>query len=583
MTVSSEDNLTEYQGDGALVAFTYAYLVFADEDVVVYLNSVKQSTGYSIVRNVDDLGGVVTFDLAPADGDLVTIRRIVPFTQEIDYVPYDAFPAETHERGLDRLTMETQQLSTAVRQAISIPESEDPSSVNVIVPPKATRAEKFIYFDVDGNVTALAAEIDVPAVYRVDVQDGSGGHDSRKLLQVEAISGGASYPKIGFTNVNQAGGPVQLNSQGHVPDELLTFSSLQLLGPYRGDDLCDKPNDLPGWCNAPDYRNPSERFQSWSGDFHNGDAFLITMAPGELTGHIHLFAAVGDSAPSEVLVAQNDGLMFLEEVSSGGDVLVHEGWYFLPDMVSATDATLTAYNDGGNSYAIGTNVQEALDAVDIGLTARDAWFSTERTPLREALVGTDANLLVAGGQYQLAAGTHNLPTTDAYFVTQLTEDADNLSQVAVNRATGEMFTRARAGGTWTGWMSPGIPSGVVMLFYQADAPAGWTKLLTLDDVMVRVVSGDGGGTGGSDSPILNNKVPLHTHTGSTGHEPAHAHSVSIQNLNVMSVSGAGTIIAGGNTNTGAAGAHSHSITLNDNAGGADWTPKYLDCILCSKD
>jgi len=120
MTVSSEDNLTEYQGDGALVAFTYAYLVFADEDVVVYLNSVKQSTGYSIVR------------------DLVTIRRIVPFTQEIDYVPYDAFPAETHERGLDRLTMETQQLSTAVRQAISIPESEDPSSVNVIVPPKAT-------------------------------------------------------------------------------------------------------------------------------------------------------------------------------------------------------------------------------------------------------------------------------------------------------------------------------------------------------------------------------------------------------------------------------------------------------------
>ena len=49
------------------------------------------------------------------------------------------------------------------------------------------------------------------------------------------------------------------------------------------------------------------------------------------------------------------------------------------------------------------------------------------------------------------------------------------------------------------WKPPSasIPSGSVILFYQANAPTGWTKVTTQDNKALRVVSGTGGGTGGS--------------------------------------------------------------------------------------
>jgi hypothetical protein len=44
-----------------------------------------------------------------------------------------------------------------------------------------------------------------------------------------------------------------------------------------------------------------------------------------------------------------------------------------------------------------------------------------------------------------------------------------------------------------------FPSGTVMLFYQAAAPTGWTKLTTQNDKALRVVSGAGGVAGGSNA------------------------------------------------------------------------------------
>lgn len=43
-----------------------------------------------------------------------------------------------------------------------------------------------------------------------------------------------------------------------------------------------------------------------------------------------------------------------------------------------------------------------------------------------------------------------------------------------------------------------IPSGTKMLFYQAAAPAGWVQDTTHNDKALRVVSGAGGGAGGSN-------------------------------------------------------------------------------------
>jgi hypothetical protein len=52
------------------------------------------------------------------------------------------------------------------------------------------------------------------------------------------------------------------------------------------------------------------------------------------------------------------------------------------------------------------------------------------------------------------------------------------------------------GTTWAS-STPVFPSGTVLLFYQAAAPTGWTQVTTQNNKALRVVSGTGGGTGGS--------------------------------------------------------------------------------------
>jgi len=76
-----------------------------------------------------------------------------------------------------------------------------------------------------------------------------------------------------------------------------------------------------------------------------------------------------------------------------------------------------------------------------------------------------------------------------------------------------------------------IPSGTRMIFYQKAAPTGWTKVTTsVDNKALRVVSGDGGGSGGSNSFTstfaASRSVPLlrHNHGASMTEEGSHVHS-----------------------------------------------------------
>lgn len=171
---------------------------------------------------------------------------------------------------------------------------------------------------------------------------------------------------------------------------------------------------------------------------------------------------------------------------------------------------------------------------------------------------------------------------------------------------------------------PHFPSGTRLLFAQASAPTGWTQVT--DDYatnrMLRVVAGTGYGIGGSHSPILNNVVPVHTHSITTGTESAdHTHSGStgtesashthfmfgkwggyvssstvtrITENNVTTTSSrdsesssysTGTESANhthGFTTGGRSAAHTHSGTTDSGSSATNWTPRYLDLILCSK-
>lgn len=162
----------------------------------------------------------------------------------------------------------------------------------------------------------------------------------------------------------------------------------------------------------------------------------------------------------------------------------------------------------------------------------------------------------------------------------------------------------------------GIPIGSVMIFYQASAPTGW-KRSTIDATRaLRVVATAtaGGGSGGSDDPVLNDKVPSHlhainivsgdgsvnhTHGGLTGSAGVHQHGY-VQNYasNNFPFGNNATIppIAQRSALTDAAGAHQHSIPADGaahkhtvagnseaNASAANWAPRYIDVIVCERE
>lgn len=132
-----------------------------------------------------------------------------------------------------------------------------------------------------------------------------------------------------------------------------------------------------------------------------------------------------------------------------------------------------------------------------------------------------------------------------------------------------------------------IPSGTVMIFTDAAAPTGFTKVTTHNNKSLRVVSGTGGGSGGTTdftTVFSNLTVPFSGTTGdttlTTPQLPSHTHN------SVFSTPG--TILLAGNTsnalgtlgNTGGGGSHNHPIT---GSGPLNLTVKYIDAIIASRD
>lgn len=134
MTVSSSTARNDYIGNGVTVNFpvTFRFLekthlrvlrtvIATNETTVLTLDSLGPD-GFSVVGAGQPSGGTVTVVTPPASAtERLSILRNVPLTQEIDYIANDPFPAESHERGLDKLTMIVQQQGEIVGRAVVLP------------------------------------------------------------------------------------------------------------------------------------------------------------------------------------------------------------------------------------------------------------------------------------------------------------------------------------------------------------------------------------------------------------------------------------------------------------------------------
>jgi microcystin-dependent protein len=162
MTVSSTINRISYNGNDVTTAFDVPF-VFFDANELQVIERVL-ATGTEAIKSLDNdytvsggdgTTGTITAGTPPPSTVSWTILRKTQRTQAIDFTDNDPFPAETHERGLDRLTLIAQDSASSVDRAIRFP-ATDPSTLHPEVPNSMMRAGKYLAFDSEGVPVASA-------------------------------------------------------------------------------------------------------------------------------------------------------------------------------------------------------------------------------------------------------------------------------------------------------------------------------------------------------------------------------------------------------------------------------------------
>ena len=111
MSVNTTTNRIAYVADGVTVGFAYNFKILDATNLLVYLNGVLQTSGYSVSGVLSPTGGAVTFSVAPANGVSVVLLREVDLSHK---KALGAYLRTGDDDGLRGLNLEGKSMSTAV-------------------------------------------------------------------------------------------------------------------------------------------------------------------------------------------------------------------------------------------------------------------------------------------------------------------------------------------------------------------------------------------------------------------------------------------------------------------------------------
>ena len=111
----------QYLGNGVATDFAYLRANWDEDDIYVYLGGELQTEGYTIISEDLSEGAVIRFDVAPADGVLITITRILPLERTTHFEESGIFKAEVMNDELDRLVAMIQQINETSNRGMLLP------------------------------------------------------------------------------------------------------------------------------------------------------------------------------------------------------------------------------------------------------------------------------------------------------------------------------------------------------------------------------------------------------------------------------------------------------------------------------
>lgn len=143
----------QFLGDGVRTEFQFPFGIFSADNVEVYVDAEKLSSGYTVSGVGESDGGSVSFLDAPASAAVITIRRSLSIERVTDFQESSELRAAALNKDLDYLTACVQQINGDLSRCISLTPTDVGASLTL--PPKSSRSDKLFGFDADGNVIVV--------------------------------------------------------------------------------------------------------------------------------------------------------------------------------------------------------------------------------------------------------------------------------------------------------------------------------------------------------------------------------------------------------------------------------------------
>jgi len=285
MTITSATNRNQSVANGVNTAFTYTFKIFDEDDIAVYIDGTLKTitTHYTVSGVGNPSGGTVTFLVAPTNLAVVTLVIDEPFTQEIDYVDGDDFPASSHEEGLDRSVSRDLLLKEQIDRAVKL--SVTSTETDITIDDLTDEAGKYVIV----NDTEDGFEYATIASTLTGVAIASG--DSQRPIRVNATDDGFEVSStLELAQINDSNGNelVKFTTTASAVNEVTVANAATGAGPTisaTGSDANIPINIQPkgtGVCNVLGTSTSAAEVRVFE-DTDNGTNYIGLKAPTAIT------------------------------------------------------------------------------------------------------------------------------------------------------------------------------------------------------------------------------------------------------------------------------------------------------------
>lgn len=190
--------------NGSLTDFDFSFQVNATTDIDVFVDSVLQTSGFSIVNSSGAAGlntdgtGTVKFSSAPSNGSSVAIKSDVPLGRTSVYTSGGNITAASLEADFDTTAMKIGDADEAINRSLKAPVG-DPDDISMTIPAKASRLDKVLAFNSSTGNPEVRDYVTVDASAAITGVT-AGTVSASKMVQVDA-----NKDITGFRNVTISG------------------------------------------------------------------------------------------------------------------------------------------------------------------------------------------------------------------------------------------------------------------------------------------------------------------------------------------------------------------------------------------